>query len=395
MMQPSQYQSRVSAALYFTLVFAIMIKPSAVNAVLMLIIALWLYSRGYLSLPVLWKSNIVKYLAVFYLALAISALLSEDQHHGLQVLFRRIPIIIIPFILPLFLNQVKRKHIVGTWVITWFIASLFSLFSTCYVYGFDFQNIAYFSWVLPNTLGIDSNYYALFCSATLILLVDDYFGDRALTKSRMIYLSLGAYFFFFLALLSSRTTFFSTSLVLLCLPFFINNQLSRKAIVFSLTSGVVIISLLFFSIPYLREKTFLVLSENDARYYEFQAGWEVIKGAPLFGVGLGDTSKHLMEQYQTIGFDEGIKNEYNVHNEFLHVAMSAGILTLLVFLLPLTYCVREAVRSKSFAQFGFILVFVLACFTEVVLNRFNGIMFFSILLTTLFIKPFYEKHSSR
>ena len=389
--------TQISLVLYVALIVAIPIKASLTNAVIVVTALCWVFAKGYKELSLTWQNSIVRYLVLFYLLLVLSLIYSSEQGHGVQFLFRRIPLVLIPLILPFFLKYVHQRHIVSTWVITWLSASFYSLASTIYVYGFNPENLSYFSWVLPNTIGIDSNYYSLFCSATLTILLNDFFIGKSLKTSSLIYFILILYFFTFLALLSSRTTFFSTSILILCAPLFFcfSKGISKRVGALYFGVGISIVLTVFWAIPYLKEKTFLLMSEKDPRYFQFQAGWNVVRCSPIFGVGIGDAQDHLMKQYEILGFREGIENKYNVHNEYLHTAISAGIPALATFLILLALCFKIALRNRNFAQFGFIIVFASGCLTEVVLNRFNGIAFFSILLATLFIKPFNETHSSR
>jgi O-antigen ligase len=152
---------------------------------------------------------------------------------------------------------------------------------------------------------------------------------------------------------------------------------------------------IFVSVPFLREKTLSIFERKDPRYFETKAGLEVYKQSPVFGLGITDFEPPLMKEYEKLGFQEGIDNSYNDHNEYLHLAIIAGLPALLCFILILVECFRQALRRHSYFGMAFNILFFASCLTEVVLNRHKGIIFFAFFATLIYIFPKHEKDPAR
>jgi O-antigen ligase len=73
--------------------------------------------------------------------------------------------------------------------------------------------------------------------------------------------------------------------------------------------------------------------------------WTVAQNHMLLGTGLGDKMAMLKKQYAQKGFVFGINTNRNVHNSYLDVWMSLGLIGLLIFLmgffiLPYVLCIK-------------------------------------------------------
>jgi O-antigen ligase len=124
---------------------------------------------------------------------------------------------------------------------------------------------------------------------------------------------------------------------------------------------------------------------------------EIIKQHPVIGVGTGDVNAALDEQYKNLlesnkdfppSMVRAIKsfslNKFNAHNQFLQTAMAIGLLGLIVFLINIGISISHAYREKQYLFLSFLALFVLSCFSESLLERQWGIVFFSF-LNSLFV----------
>jgi O-antigen ligase len=119
------------------------------------------------------------------------------------------------------------------------------------------------------------------------------------------------------------------------------------------------------------------------RIAAWKCGWELFLSRPIAGVGIGDKKEVLMEKYKEKNFQFGLQTQKNVHNNYLDILYSMGIIGLSPFLvgwviLPLMY----AKKSKDWLSFLIILTFAIAWITEIYFDRSLGGM-----LTGFFI-PF-------
>ncbi|HVG12209.1 MAG TPA: O-antigen ligase family protein [Flavisolibacter sp.] len=109
------------------------------------------------------------------------------------------------------------------------------------------------------------------------------------------------------------------------------------------------------------------------RLAAWKCGWTVFSRSPIGGVGLGDKQDELMKEYARKGFSFGINTKKNVHNNYLDVLMSIGIVGLVLFLfgwilLPLYY----AAAAGDWLSFLIICTISLAMITEIYFDRTIG-----------------------
>jgi O-antigen ligase len=115
----------------------------------------------------------------------------------------------------------------------------------------------------------------------------------------------------------------------------------------------------------------------------WQCGWELFLSHPIKGVDIGDKKEVLMEKYKEKNFQFALQSNKNVHNNYLDILYSMGIIGLALFLvgwviLPLAY----ARRYGDWLSVVIVLTFASAWVTEIYFDRSLGGM-----LTGFFI-PF-------
>jgi O-antigen ligase len=358
----------------------------SINNFIIIICALfWLGSRGYESLFELRRNYFVLWSLAFIAVLTFSVIYSTDTEEAWRLIGRRalIPLIIIIF--PHLISFSEEKKLLKIYVITWFFVSIYSLANTYFTYGIDFNNLAYYSWLLPKSIDISSTYYTLFIGFSFIIILSD-IADRSIFKSRYLIIGLAIYFFCFLTLLSSRAPLLAATLTALLFPFFYFPKWSKKRVAAYIGSIVTISSLITLASPFLRNKVSQLFYGNDPHFFEITAGLQVFIKNPLIGAGIGDAQNELISAYKTIGFVQGIQENFNVHNEFLYAAMTIGVAGVILMGSIVIMCIRSAMKSMSYLQLGFSIIFFSCCMSEVLLNRQKGITFFAFFVALLFIK---------
>lgn len=119
------------------------------------------------------------------------------------------------------------------------------------------------------------------------------------------------------------------------------------------------------------------------RLAAWNCGWELFRSNPLKGVDIGDKKDMLMKKYREKKFQFALLAQKNVHNNYLDILYSMGIIGLSLFIvgwiaIPLNY----ARKYKDGLSILIILTFASAWVTEVYFDRSLGGM-----LTGFFI-PF-------
>ena len=392
------FLQRYYHVLYYAFVISLPLKPSINNGVVITAVAIWIlaFHKKQIILQ-LTKSPIYLAITTNFIVLALSLIYTSDMDAGISAVTRKIPLLIVPIIM-MEVKVSERHNIVRLYIITWLLACLFSVVSTVIVYGSFFEDFAYYCWRLPDTLGVSANYYALFVGMAFLLIINDT-SKKEIFPSIWHHVVTGICFILFLALLASRNVFFSIIVITaIKISYDLRKNVSPWLALSIVVIGVVSIWTIFQLFPYLSERTTSVYTlglKNEPRYLEIKSGIETFLEEPILGVGIGDTDDYLQKYYHRYNFLEGIEKKYNVHNEYVYNAMSAGIAGLLSFLALTIFSVIFAWRSGDFLPRAFCAFFFIACFTEVVLFRNKGIAFFSFFVTFCLINYHHEKDSSR
>jgi O-antigen ligase len=249
-------------------------------------------------------------------------------------------------------------------------------------------------------------YYGSSVALCLIILIFEHLNNSTkIIKNSKIILLLIIFFMITLMLLNSFILIISliVNLLFILLDYFKKNKISLFKII-SIVSLLMIVLFCFsnflthkYNGIKLKEDLLTTNFKGDeftalkARKAKAYCSIRVIENNILFGVGVGDGMKELLESYKNESFQHGIDKEFNSHNQYLTTALYTGIIGLSVLLLLIFYLYFSAINNKNHLLTLFLNVFILFFLTESVLERQNGIVFFVFLSSVLSIK-FNEKN---
>ena len=154
------------------------------------------------------------------------------------------------------------------------------------------------------------------------------------------------------------------------------------------------VSLLVFLLDSSRVATFFdtygknVSSALDQRFSVWRGTIEGIKTAPFFGAGTGGEQQLINKGYAITGYQEGIDNSYNAHNQYLQFLARNGIPELLCFLALLFYSFRQSLKMPNYTFLMFNMAVTLIMFTESFLDVQRGIVFFYFFLCAFIYLPY-------
>ena len=120
------------------------------------------------------------------------------------------------------------------------------------------------------------------------------------------------------------------------------------------------------------------------RLAAWSCGWELVRENPVLGTGLGDKRNELNRVYQQRDFRFALATKKNVHNNYLDIFFSLGIIGLLLFLAG--WVILPAVlffRHRDFLAIVIHLTLVVALITEVYFDRSLGTILFAFFITFL------------
>lgn len=113
----------------------------------------------------------------------------------------------------------------------------------------------------------------------------------------------------------------------------------------------------------------------------------------LFGYGQGDVQTYLDYYYFSYNLGPNWYEDFNVHNQYLHILITYGIFVLLFFLSYLLFSIYLAVVNRNFVHLFFLILCCFVFFFEVVLVRNKGIIFFYF-FNTLFLLTYTNFENS-
>lgn len=382
------------------------------NYAIMLLGAIAVFDKNILQkIQSLLSNRIFWVLLIPFLVYSLGLIYTDDLDIGLKEIEKKASLLLFPIIFGL--TEIKQRDFYTV------LKSLVFLISFLPIIGFCVQWQIYLEtqdsgWLyndnLVSVLNKQAVYYALFVNTAILILIHLFekhqlisLVSRILAGSSLVLLLSTQY------LLASRTSMIVTILILASyIGWLLLKKLNKKqGLVLGLGAIALFIALLsFFPKVINRYKSltnieyqynnpnpinhFNVEAKNEnwnglnTRLAIWSCAWEEFKQSPWLGHGVGDVQKVLVDNYKQKNFILGLKMNYNSHNQYLDVILTFGLIGLLLFILFASVLTSIALKSGSLLPLGFLITFAIACITENILSRDQGIVFVSILFAFLY-----------
>ncbi len=137
------------------------------------------------------------------------------------------------------------------------------------------------------------------------------------------------------------------------------------------------------------------ISDLELRYLFFKTMFFHIleDDKVLFGYGQGDVQDYIDYYYYSYNLAPNWYEGFNVHNQYLHVFITYGVFTLILFLAYILYSFASAIKHKDLIVLIFLIISSFVFIFEVLLVRNKGIIFFYF-FNTLFLANFLNFEDS-
>lgn len=350
-------------------------------------------------------NKIVLLFPVYFLVMSFSLLYTENLSDGLSLLQRSLSLFLFPVIF-LFVKEdasTVRKlfdFLLLGLIISFFINFSFAVYKAVSIIkgGFaldiSINDLTTFFDALINGWNyfvgeefsklINPSYLSLY----ILLVLSYYLKNKLDTRLRACIVSM---LFLYLFLLASIAAYLILVIMSLLLIFSITDK-SRKY-----TMGIMFMMGLIIFVNNPRVFDFYAKVKNignpiaydnstseKARLLSWDASIELIKEAPLIGYGIGDANSVLIKKYNELGYTYNFENRYNAHNQFLQTLLQTGVIGLGILVAIFIVLAIRMKRSRN--EFSVFLILFISLIFESMLVRFNGIVFFSILIPLLLKK---------
>lgn len=114
----------------------------------------------------------------------------------------------------------------------------------------------------------------------------------------------------------------------------------------------------------------------------------------LTGYGQGDVQDYLDYYYYSYNLAPNWNEGHNIHNQYLHVFITYGVIVFLLFLSYIIFSFYIAIKHKDLLHFFFLALLAFVFIFEVILVRNKGIVLFYFFNTIFLIKSIYIENSN-
>jgi O-antigen ligase len=205
--------------------------------------------------------------------------------------------------------------------------------------------------------------------------------------------------FITLILLGGRNSLLISIILIIGIPSFywLKNKKIKNIVFYSFSILTIFISSIYFN-PKLQEKTKEAFNFQNQYNINKQWGglavrkiiWEnsyiTFKKNSIIGVGAGDVQNELNKSYQDYTETTALNNgTYNAHNDMLQIAITTGIIGVLLYLFSLIYMFYLSFNYQNYLHCIFVILFFISGLTESLLERDMGIRVYSFFTILFFI----------
>lgn len=337
-----------------------------------------------------------KYISVFaincipFIVVLVSLFYSKNIIYGKLLLLRLVPLFIFPlsfYFLKSNTNIFNHKFLLISKLL--FYLSVFVFFVAIFFYflfkGYVTENyFLNYSHRIISQLGkfsIHPIYASIYTSIALIFSISLF-----RLKKIKIYVIIGNIFLVINLLLLSRKSAIFIIVILILLYLFYNRKINIKTKFLTFISIFILAVSVYNFVPDISNRfkdltSFINESNNKSssnlRLNIYKTVIPLIKQKPILGYGLGFGENILFQSEKLNSFFNG--KTYNSHNQYLGFALNTGLIGLAFFMFFI-FKNLTIVFKNSFEHTFVIIFFLLLMLVENILDRQNGIMFFSLFI---------------
>lgn len=245
------------------------------------------------------------------------------------------------------------------------------------LWGIDW---AFFSYFLPKQIGFHPPYFIMYVAMSMFIaayFIVYYFYKRRSGQYLLLYVISFVFLLLFAFLLASRTGLLAAILTLIIgMVIYLIKKKMWLTTTLTVAIAVATVGITYNLSPFLKQKV-----EDNAgvsqRQYMWNASTNLIVQNILVGIGPGDITDALVNEYQKLGFQEGVHERYNPHNQLLHLLLSSGLIGLAMYLINLMYLFILSYKAKVYLLTAFVLMFFLCGLTESNFEVQKGVVLFT------------------
>lgn len=378
------------------------ICPFAVKPYLLvplLILAIFRFTKGNLKVFD-WKYTILN--SSIFLIFFLSLLYTSDVNQGTKQIIRLLPLLTIPVSFSLVPYNYYNEGVRLFLRVFCYGCGIFCFIIFFYVVWLDkHDDLGYiYSHITFELWGYREHpiYISLYLGVALIILT-------SIGKKNFMDWGLIIIIIFTLLFLTRKGNLISLVIVLLFNLITWRKKVPvKKVIRYGLILFIILAIVLFtfdnhiinrFKELFLLKEWYSPKSSTGIRNIVLRTGIELSMDRPVFGYGIGGVQDYINERLISNGYkDLTVIHQYNAHNQYLQITLTAGLLGLVTFLSILFLNLKKLRYGKTTLGF-LIFCYLLLCFSfESILERQNGIIVSAVFIN-LFTFMQNENHNHK
>ncbi|KAB8152149.1 hypothetical protein EZY14_015565 [Kordia sp. TARA_039_SRF] len=329
-------------------------------------------------------------LIFFFGILLCSLLYTEEFYKGQKVIVRSLPILLFALSF-LLMEQFTKKdvHKIFKYYVIGCALSIFYCFLIAFINYTDnplplTEGFTYFTL----TLDFHPSYFALYIIFAFCAFVS-IFDWNSKTKR---WIPVATWFLLLLLILFLRSR--APLIILLSVTILMLLKKVKKQLAFIIVAVLLIPAFFYIQdiLEVISQGRSITLSLAD-RFHIWSSTTDIIKENMFLGVGVGDYQVALDKQYFLTGFDKGIDEKFNCHNQYLQTFLSVGLIGLISLLSIFFFILKKGVQTQLFLPFYFLIGISILMFFDAVLILQHGVYFFSF-FAAIFLKFKQNTHES-
>jgi len=377
---------------------------------LILWVIFWIFENRSVSKKDIFANNkatiLLLLFLLFYLWQITGLLWSDSLNSGFERLFKRLSLLLFPLVLfypgsriVKNINLITRLFAVSTFLYLIFCFGnalhhslviddhkwIFNPHPTDY----DYENFFYGS---RFSYPVHPSYMAMYIVVSVLISFEAVSDKTRSYLERGLWTGMILIFIVVSYLLSARAGLLAELIVLPCYLFIKYYRLFPKWIVlilFITVAGMLVIVVrkndrVSATIQDISKENSVESLNNDPRLHIWKSALSVARENLILGVGTGDATNELKEEFVSRGYIDGYYDNLNAHNQFLSILLENGLIGLIIFVGTLVYMVTMAIKQSNILYGMFVITIVVFFTFETMLNRLAGVSFFS-LFSFLFI----------
>ncbi len=347
--------------------------------------------------PSLGSATVVIILMAFYMLHVVGVMYSQNQKEAWFVLEKKLSLILLP---ALFLFGPRLNSKETRIVLLSFVASCVFVCALCLAIATSkfaqTKDITFFYYhSLSINVGMHAAYLAMYLCFAIAILLFLFYKEKTTLRSnqKILYVLSILAMSVVIFMLSARTQIVILMLEMIIyfiFKFNLNKHPLKAILLSAIIMGIALGAALLF--PGTRERFKEAVNYNNEyalskkwgekqmRYLIWKSALQASEANIVIGTGTGDVQDDLQKIYiekEYISLTYFEKTRFNAHNQYFETLIGLGIIGLLGFLSVMVVVIRNAFRSKNSICLMGILIFAASCITESMLERQNGIVFFS------------------